>query len=383
MNLLKFSATKALFTLLSVIWFSNIWGGCYEVINFPYNTADSSFVVIASAYEQEADKIYQAYDAAIYEFEYRLARLTQDRDVTVSQIIQVYEQKDQAKQALEADILRLRYIKGIDLIRLLNEKTLSLDYHFTSLQTIEEISSLSNPTSYPSYVKFAKEMELNGSSSTGGGFFANLNGSNPYISAITSITSLLTRKKPTTVDDTEIGCILDFSISNSANLATIQNESSYLSDNFEELKTNIQSLFEDYVGLIDYHVSLQNCRKNDDWDVVYRKADAYFEQLSSAQSGSPSKAYRKISNVEFSIDKLVDFVDAYDKAVNEAKNYHKRFERILNGYQPNKACEAYLPDQYLELKAEIHESISKFQMSYSTAEIKGSKLKEILYGSLY
>ena len=52
-----------------------------------------------------------------------------------------------------SDISKIRYIKGVQIIRILYEKVLSLDHHFASVRTFSEISKMANPNQYPEYAK--------------------------------------------------------------------------------------------------------------------------------------------------------------------------------------------------------------------------------------
>ena len=60
---------------------------------------------------------------------------------------------------LELDILAIRYKKGIELIKLLYEKILGLDHHFSGMQTYQNILLLSNPHTYPEFQKKQQDME--------------------------------------------------------------------------------------------------------------------------------------------------------------------------------------------------------------------------------
>jgi len=51
------------------------------------------------------------------------------------------------------------YRRGIDLIRLLYEKALSLEYHFASLQLDHRIEQLSNPMNFAAFRESVKKLE--------------------------------------------------------------------------------------------------------------------------------------------------------------------------------------------------------------------------------
>ena len=49
------------------------------------------------------------------------------------------------------NIQKIRYLKGLSIIKLLYEKVLGLDHHFSSLVTFNEINKISNPNNYPEF----------------------------------------------------------------------------------------------------------------------------------------------------------------------------------------------------------------------------------------
>ena len=51
-----------------------------------------------------------------------------------------------------------------------------------------------------------------------------------------------------------------------------------------------------------------------------------------------------------------------------------------SSYQNEITCAGQLPPQFPTLKQEIANSIAKFNEAYNIAELKGSKLKDLLYG---
>ena len=59
----------------------------------------------------------------------------------------------------ELDLLHLRYKRGLGLIKLLYEKVLSLEHHFTGMRTYQNIFRLSNPNAYPEFRESKKLLE--------------------------------------------------------------------------------------------------------------------------------------------------------------------------------------------------------------------------------
>jgi hypothetical protein len=78
----------------------------------------------------------------------------------LNQKVNLLVQKDALNEHLKklelenaSDISKIRYIKGLQIIKILYEKVLGLDHHFASVRTFSEISKMSNPNQYPEYEK--------------------------------------------------------------------------------------------------------------------------------------------------------------------------------------------------------------------------------------
>lgn len=84
--------------------------------------------------------------------------------------------------------------------------------------------------------------------------------------------------------------------------------------------------------------------------------------------------------MEFAIDRLLDFLNKYSGFINQGENYYKKFAVVVDSYDNEAACAGQLPLQFVTLKEEINYSIEKFVQAYDIAELKGSKLKDLLYG---
>ena len=85
-------------------------------------------------------------------------------------------------------------------------------------------------------------------------------------------------------------------------------------------------------------------------------------------------------NLEFSIDKLLQFIAKYNNFIDDGVKFYQKFRTILNSYENEKQCESKLPVEYKKLKDDIEIAIQKFNIAYKPVEINGSKMKEILYG---
>ena len=76
---------------------------------------------------------------------------------------QLQERLEFTKLSEVSDLSKIRYLKGLQIIKLLYEKMLSLDHHFASVATFNEINNLSNPNHYPSFVKHKQTIKNNAS----------------------------------------------------------------------------------------------------------------------------------------------------------------------------------------------------------------------------
>jgi hypothetical protein len=122
---------------------------------------------------------------------------------------------------------------------------------------------------------------------------------------------------------------------------------------------------------------MKECRDNDDWDQVKDKLETYLQTL--AKSDNIKKRKMQIE-VEFPIDRLVQYIGTYNNFINSGEQFYQKFNIILNSYENQKQCESKLPIEYTKLKADITVAIDKFNTAYKPVEINGSKMKEILYG---
>jgi hypothetical protein len=89
---------------------------------------------------------------------------------------------------------------------------------------------------------------------------------------------------------------------------------------------------------------------------------------------------KMLINLEFPIDRLIQFITQYNNFINEGEKFYQKFETILNSYENEKQCESKLPLEYKKLKSDIKIAIEKFNVAYRPVEVNGSKMKEILYG---
>jgi hypothetical protein len=289
-----------------------------------------------------------------------------------------------ADQKQELLMLKTRYKKGIEIIKIIYEKLLALDHHFTGMQTYQNVMLLSNPTTYPDFQKAKTVMEGKMKKGFSLKMPAILN-TNPYLSgAFTIVSSLLgegdTKEKEKDLD--KISCILDFTVRMTNDLALIYHETEYLKASNGGLKKDCEKLFEDYTKVIGYIVSIDKCRKTDDWETLNEELDKYVikieDQLKSNPTGTQSLKMK--SNLDFATNRVADMVNKYRTYVTQGTQYYNKFDKIISSYQNENACQEKLPRQFTELKFDIKTTIEKFTNTYTLPEIEGSKLKDLMYG---
>ena len=143
------------------------------------------------------------------------------------------------------------------------------------------------------------------------------------------------------------------------------------------MKNEIEILFKDYTKPINYFTTLEQCRTNDDWENVTLKMEEY---LSKMKTTTGTQQYKMQVNLEFPIDRLLQFISMYNNFIDQGGKFYEKFKVILNSYENEKQCETKLPLEYKKLKTDIDVAIDKFNIAYKPVEINGTKMKEILYG---
>ncbi|MCF8244661.1 MAG: hypothetical protein K9J37_09445 [Saprospiraceae bacterium] len=285
----------------------------------------------------------------------------------------------------DVSMLRIRYRKGVDLIRVMYEKILGLDHHFTGLHTYQNISTLSNPNAYPEFEK-AKEMIEKNKNKRYSLKLPALLETNPLVSGTFMLVGLLLGEGNQEVKEEEaskIACILDFTVRMNADLGIINNETEFLKNANQTLLEDCQRLFMDYGKAVGYHVSIEECRNTDDWETLFGKLDekiAAIESGFSSGNGPVLASSKDLVNIEFATQRVSDFITKYSNFIGQGTQYYQKFDHIVNNYQNEDACQAQLPRQFAELKADISSTIDKFNNTYNLPEIQGSRLKDLMYG---
>ena len=298
--------------------------------------------------------------------------------------------KDQLNQQLqelkfneETDINKIRYLKGLSIIKILYEKVLSLDHHFSSVATFSEINKIANPTNYPEFIE-VKDIIKNKVDKKKSLPLTSLLGKNIYTSSVDLLLNLFNstaKPKEKEKDLKKVQCIIDFTLRMNNDLNTIYFETAFLQKSNDKIMQELQTLFKDYTKPIKYVTPLKECRANDDWDVVREKLNAFLEKLNEVTTnGNQAKAMKMQVDLNFPIDRLLQFITKYNEFINQGTQFYQKFKIILNSYENEQQCESSLPIGYKKLKKDIDIAIEKFNTAYKPVEINGSKMKEILYG---
>lgn len=180
--------------------------------------------------------------------------------------LQLLIRKDQLRELLIAekadaadDVSKIRYLKGLQIIKILYEKVLGLDHHFSSVKTFSEISKISNPNQYPEFEK-VKELVKNKKDKKSGFDLNAILGSNPLVSVVNTFTGMLVSNLTKEEKDSElqkVDCIIDFTLRMQNDLNTIYFETAFLQKSNETIKSDLESLFKDYTKPIGYEKSMK------------------------------------------------------------------------------------------------------------------------------
>lgn len=283
------------------------------------------------------------------------------------------------------DISKIRYIKGLQIIKILYEKTLSLDHHFSAVSTLRDVNKISNPNNYPEFMEMKDKLKTTQDKRTGFDL-STLLGNNIYTSIVYSFVSMFinpnTSKAEKDSSLKEVECILDFTLRMHNDLNTIYFETAFLQKKNENISESVKDLFKEYTKPLGYITGLEECRKSDDWDEVRKNLDNYLKAMDKtiADKAKLDTARNLQINLEFPIDRLLQFITEYNNFINEGVNFYEKFGIMLSSYENEQQCASKTPVEYTRLKEGISVTIEKFNTAYKPVEINGSKMKQLLYG---
>lgn len=283
------------------------------------------------------------------------------------------------------EISKIRYLKGIQVIRLLYGKILALDHHFAAVSSFHDINSISNPNSFPEFIRAKADIQ-NAQDRRQGFDLTAVLGNNVYTSVVHTLVSVFTgtgnSKQEKSKQISEIECILDFTLSVHDDLNTIYFETAFLQKQNENIKQDILQLFNDFTQPIKYKSGLEEFRQSDDWDGLRSELDTYLDDLRNIlkDNTQQDRSRRMRVNLEFPTDRLLQFINQYNTFINQGTNFYEKFYIMLDSYEEKSQCANTTPVEYKRLKEGIHITIEKFNTAYKPVEINGNKLKEVLYG---
>ncbi len=337
-----------------------------------------------SEFVQKSDQLYLQLDNVNLE----INRLPQRKKKAFNKLlvrkIQLQSEIQKIDNYYQQTTLEIRYRKGIDMIKLLYEKILGLEHHFSSMQTYQNVASLSNPNSYPEF-KEAKQMLSKNQHKKFGLKMPSLLETNPFMSASYTIVSLFLSngdQAEKEKDFEEVACILDFTVRMNSDLNTIRHEVEFLKKANDRLKLDCEKLFEEYTKVVGYHVPLEKCRQIDDWGTLDQLIKTYNGLSESNNKDSIKTSVKNEVNLEFATRRVSDFIGQYINFTNRGTQYYEKFSGIIGGYENEAYCGDHLPHQFSDLKFDIENTIEKFNNTYHMPEIQGSRLKDLMYGSL-
>lgn len=285
----------------------------------------------------------------------------------------------------QSDLNKIRYLKGLQIMKILYEKTLSLDHHFSSVRTFHEMNKMSNPNNYAEFSNIKELIQSDANSKQGFQLSAILN-NNLYTSIIHSFISIFNNenksKKEKSNAITEMECILDFSLRMHNDLNTIHFETIFLQKNNTEILLDLEKLFKEYTQPIGYFSTLSSCRNTDDWDAIQQNLNDYTNKLTFViqEDFYSSKARRMQINLQFPVDRLIQFIAQYNGFIRQSSKFYEKFGIMLMSYENEALCSEKIPDKFRALQASNAATISKFNTAYKPVEVNGSMLKEVLYG---
>lgn len=337
---------------------------------------------------QEIENINEIYDIKNHSIHLKIQKIDRKLKVSdnVEQKVELLIQKDILKTRLQSlkqsnakDITKVRYIKGLEIIRLLYEKVLSLDHHFASVATFSEINKIANPNQYPEYDRL-KSLVKSKRHKKEGFDLTNVLGTNTLVSVINTFSNMMVSdlsKEEKEEELQNIDCILDFTLRMQNDLNTIYFETAFLQKSNATIKADIEKLFLNFTKPIGYAAQLEDCRNNDDWASVRQKLNKFVEQMNKAND---SDGLRMRIDLEFPIDRLIQFITQYNNFINDGEDFYQKFKIMLNSYENEDQCQSKLPIEYKKLKSDIDIAVQKFNVAYKPIQVNGSKMKQLLYG---
>ncbi len=379
--------------LTKLFIFIFLFGFQYSFSNTIFDNNNKEIEQILTELSAEINTATKHYGNLKQEIYIKLNQVNENliKEIILENKLNLLIKKDQLKDKLKflklseiSNINKIRYLKGLSIIRILYEKVLALDHHFSSIATFNEINKISNPNNYQEFTQ-VKDLLKSKKDKKKGFQLTSLLGQNIYTSSIDMFMNLFNSNASPKEKEAElekIECILDFTLRMNNDLNTIYFETTFLQKSNDKVMEDLERLFKDYTKPIKYYTSLKECRSNDDWDLVRNNLNEFLDKLDKAiTSGNQQQLVTKMQiNLNFPIDRLLQFITQYNSFIDQGGKFYEKFKIILDSYENEQQCNSSLPPAYKKLKSDIDIAIQKFNTAYKPVEINGSKMKEILYG---
>ena len=150
------------FTLIFLFLSPMLWGNSPDTTATFEQWTKHTNLAIHSIQEEFADSRLNV----LQEQQWVQQQLLWQNDIAAEELVHLLRRKIQIDQQLQTlenlegiQLLKVRYRKGIDLIKLMYEKLLGLEHHFTGMQTFQNVMMLSNPNAYPEFQKAKDVLE--------------------------------------------------------------------------------------------------------------------------------------------------------------------------------------------------------------------------------
>lgn len=368
--------------------------------------AGSEFSVLEHEYDEILAPLQHRLQEVNLELQSPVTRNAEQGFHLLWERIQLQDEINRIEEEHDLKKIKLRYRKGIEIVKMLYEKILSMDHHFSSLKAQQEMLKISNPHNYPEFKETRNLIEDKVKKKAGINFPPLLQ-NNPFLSAAFSIAGLMlggnnADDKDKKANLEKIACIMDFTVRMHNDMNVVYYETGYLRDANLTLKRDCEVLFTECARQVGYTIPLESCRNGDDWERLYALLDMMIAKALGenntgqpnsnpggmgggygtppVQTGDPKLALRAETNLQFSIDRILQFINRYSDFVYQGNEYYKKFAKITSNYENEKPCAEVLPDQFKQLRSDIEQTLDKFNSAYRMPEVQGSKLKDMLYG---
>jgi hypothetical protein len=237
-------------------------------------------------------------------------------------------------ETLESDEVQLsfrRYRKGISLMRTLYEKLLALDHHFSGANT-----------------DWNWQRPVRAIASTGD--LTPLQGENQR----EELVELMYRQ--------------------------VYREMMYLRIRNESLLQDCKHLFVQYTSVVDYHTNLELTRGTDNWEALEAQIDLLEQNWGQAFDKDPNSQWRKHIDIEFSVDRVLDFLNRYLDHVRDCRMHFQALEKWAIQERQYHSVDPHLQEDWKWLERQVRQALLRFESAYALPEIEGSRLKDLLYG---